>query len=58
MRNGELGQHLQRTVSAEMLLFVDVTLDKRVHLSELLSNIPEKNYVDVDEVAAALEGVL
>jgi hypothetical protein len=33
---------------------VDVTLDKRVHLSELLANIPEKTYNSVDEVAAAL----
>lgn len=33
---------------------VDVTLDKRVHLSELLANIPEKTYSSVDEVAAAL----
>ena len=36
---------------------VDVTLDKRVHLSELLSNIPEKTYNNIDEVAAALERV-
>jgi hypothetical protein len=34
---------------------VDVTLDKRVHLSDLLSNIPEKTYNNIDEVAAALE---
>jgi hypothetical protein len=37
---------------------VDVTFDKRVHLSELLSNIPEKSYSDVDEVAAALEMIM
>jgi hypothetical protein len=35
---------------------VDVTTDNRVHLSELLSNIPEKTYNSVDEVAAELEG--
>ena len=35
---------------------VDVTLDKRVHLSELLSSIPEKTYNDVDEVAEGVGG--
>jgi uncharacterized protein YecE (DUF72 family) len=35
---------------------VDVTTDKRVHLSELFSNIPEKIYNSVDEVAVELEG--
>jgi len=34
---------------------VDVTADKRVHLSELLSGIPEKTYNDVDEVAKELK---
>lgn len=34
---------------------VDLSLDKRVHLSELLSGIPEKTYNGIDEVAAALE---
>jgi uncharacterized protein YecE (DUF72 family) len=34
---------------------VDVTTDKKVHLSELLSDIPEKTYVSIDEVAVALE---
>lgn len=33
---------------------VDVTADKRIHLAELLSNIPEKTYNDVDEVAKEL----
>ena len=33
---------------------VDVTADKRVHLSELLSGIPEKTYNHVDEVAKEL----
>jgi uncharacterized protein YecE (DUF72 family) len=33
---------------------VDVTADKRVHLSELLSDIAEKTYNDVDEVAKEL----
>jgi uncharacterized protein YecE (DUF72 family) len=37
---------------------VDVTLDKRVHLSDLLIHIPEKTYNSVDEVAAALEMVV
>jgi uncharacterized protein YecE (DUF72 family) len=34
---------------------VDVTRDKRVHLSVLLSNIPEKTYNSIDEVATQLE---
>ena len=33
---------------------VDATANKRVHLSELLSGIPEKTYNDVDEVAKDL----
>jgi hypothetical protein len=33
---------------------VDLTANKRVHLSELLSAIPEKTYNDVDEVAKEL----
>jgi hypothetical protein len=37
---------------------VDVTLDKRVHLSELLGKIPEKTYNDVDEVVQVLEATL
>jgi uncharacterized protein YecE (DUF72 family) len=37
---------------------VDVTLDKRIHLSELLAKIPEKTYSDVDEVVQVLEGAM
>lgn len=37
---------------------IDLTVDKRVHLSEPLSKIAEKNYNDVDEVAEALEEVI
>jgi uncharacterized protein YecE (DUF72 family) len=33
---------------------VDVAVDKRVHLSQLLSAIPEKTYNDVDEVTREL----
>jgi len=36
----------------------DLTLDKRVHLAELLANIPDKMYNSVDEVADALEEVM
>ena len=36
---------------------IDWTLNKRVHLSELLVEIPEKTYNDIDEVARALESV-
>ncbi len=34
---------------------VDVSLDKRVHLSDLLAKIPEKTFHSVDEVASAVE---
>ena len=34
---------------------VDLTADKRVHLSELLSKIPDKTYSNPDEVVQALE---
>ena len=37
---------------------IDLTLDKRIHLAELLANIPDKTYNSVDEVAEALEGVM
>jgi uncharacterized protein YecE (DUF72 family) len=35
---------------------VDVSANKRVHLSELLAKIPQRTYSSVDEVADALEG--
>jgi uncharacterized protein YecE (DUF72 family) len=37
---------------------IDLTLDKRVHLAELLVNICDKTYSSVDEVAEALEEVM
>jgi len=37
---------------------VDLTLGKRVHLSELLLKIPERTYNGIDEVAEALEAVI
>ena len=37
---------------------VDLNVDKRVHLSELLAKIPEKLYDNFDEVAEALEAVM
>jgi uncharacterized protein YecE (DUF72 family) len=37
---------------------IDLTLDKRVHLAELLVNVPDKTYRSVDEVAEALEEVI
>jgi hypothetical protein len=36
---------------------VDLNVDKRVHLSELLVKIPKKTYNGIDEVAEALEAV-
>jgi uncharacterized protein YecE (DUF72 family) len=35
---------------------VDLTADKRVHLSNLLKKIPEKTYNNLDEVIQSLEG--
>ncbi len=37
---------------------IDLTLDERVHLAELLANVPDKKYNSVDEVAEALEAVM
>jgi uncharacterized protein YecE (DUF72 family) len=34
---------------------VDVTLDKRVRLSELLTKLPEKTFNNIDEVASSIE---
>ena len=34
---------------------IDLTRDKRIHLSEVLSKIPEKNYISLEEVTEALE---
>ena len=36
---------------------IDLTKDKRVHLSELLSRIPDRNYDSMDQVLQALEVV-
>jgi len=35
---------------------IDLTTNKRVHLSELLSTIPERTYDSLDEVIQAFEG--
>jgi uncharacterized protein YecE (DUF72 family) len=37
---------------------IDLTIDKRVHLSELLSKVPDKSYGSLDEVVDALEAVV
>lgn len=37
---------------------IDLTVDKRVHLSELLSKLPDKMYENVNEVSNALEAVV
>jgi uncharacterized protein YecE (DUF72 family) len=37
---------------------VDLSLDKRVHLSELLSGVPDRTYNSVDEVVKVLEAVM
>jgi uncharacterized protein YecE (DUF72 family) len=37
---------------------IDLTLERRIRLSQLLSRVPEKTYTSVDEVAEALEAVI
>jgi uncharacterized protein YecE (DUF72 family) len=37
---------------------IDLARDKRVHLSELLSRVPEKTYNSLHEIVGALEGVM
>ena len=37
---------------------IDLTLEKRVRLSQVLSRVPEKTYNSVDEVAEALEAAI
>jgi uncharacterized protein YecE (DUF72 family) len=37
---------------------IDLSLDKRVHLSELLSRVPDRMYNSVDEVVKVLEAVM
>jgi hypothetical protein len=37
---------------------IDLTLDQRIHLSELLSKVPDKTYNSIDEVTEVLETVL
>jgi uncharacterized protein YecE (DUF72 family) len=37
---------------------IDLNVDKRVHLSELLSKVPDKTYNSVDEIAKALKAVM
>ena len=37
---------------------IDLTLEKRIHLSECLAKVPDKTYNSIDEVAEALEAVM
>jgi uncharacterized protein YecE (DUF72 family) len=37
---------------------IDLTLEKRIRLSQLLSKVPEKTYNSVDEVAEVLEAII
>lgn len=55
--DAEFPSSRSRLIDRQGWKVVDVTSDKRVHLSQLLSNIPEKTYNSIDEVAAELEGV-
>ena len=37
---------------------IDLTVNKRVHLADLLAKIPDKTYNNIDEIAKALEEVI
>ena len=45
----------QSLISDQGWKVYDSTAEKRMHLSELLSKLPEKTYASVDEVISALE---
>lgn len=45
----------QSLISDQGWKVYDSTAEKRIHLSELLSKLPEKTYASVDEVITALE---
>jgi uncharacterized protein YecE (DUF72 family) len=47
----------QDLITQEGWKVVDLTEDKRVHLSELLAQIPERTYTSIKEVVAELETV-
>jgi hypothetical protein len=44
-------------IDAQGWKVVDLSLDKRVHLSELLSGVPDRTYNSVEEVVKVLEAV-
>jgi uncharacterized protein YecE (DUF72 family) len=46
----------EELIEAQGWKVVDISSNKRVHLSELLTNIPQKTYYGIGEVLAALEG--
>jgi uncharacterized protein YecE (DUF72 family) len=48
----------QLLISDQGWKVIDLTIEKRVHLSELLTKIPEKTYNSLNEVLNALEAVL
>jgi uncharacterized protein YecE (DUF72 family) len=48
----------QTLISDQGWKVVDLSAEKRVHLSDLLSKVPEKTYASVDEVVCALETTL
>jgi len=37
---------------------IDLTADKRIHLADVLSKIPERTYRSVEEVASELKAVI
>ncbi len=48
----------QSLISDQGWKVVDLSSEKRVHLSDLLSKIPEKTYSSLNEVVNALEAAL
>jgi len=46
----------ERLITDQGWKVVDLSLDKRVHLSELLNKIPDRVYWGVEEILVALEG--
>jgi uncharacterized protein YecE (DUF72 family) len=48
----------QSLISNQGWKVIDLTIEKRVHLSELLTKMPEKTYNSLNEVVNALEAVL
>ncbi len=53
--DAEFPSSRERLIQKQGWKVIDLTLDKRVHLSELLKKMPEKTYNNIDEVVQSLE---